>query len=159
MIFAAKKIAFLVFFLYFTGKKTSQIILSVAGSVPLHSQHLLDPPGHRIAQLLEVVPGQALHPEHLDGGDELVHGAGVLVLQVLLQIIPAIFNRIQVGAVARPINNLKGFVLQEALDSLTRMARCAVLEEVRCPVDLHEGKEVILQHFLVSFRVHRGVSW
>jgi hypothetical protein len=33
------------------------------------------------------------------------------------------------------------------------------LEEVRCPVDIHEGKEVILQHFLVSFRVHRGVSW
>jgi hypothetical protein len=50
---------------------------------------LLYPPGHRVAQLLQVNPGQVLDPGHLDGGDELVNGAGVLVLQV----VPAAFLR------------------------------------------------------------------
>ncbi len=41
---------------------------------------LLYPPGHRVVQLLQVNPGQVLDPGHLDGGDVLVNGAGVLVL-------------------------------------------------------------------------------
>ncbi len=51
------------------------------------SQHLLDPAGHRIAQLPEVVDGHVLDPDQLGQGSDCP-----VILQLGLHVPPAVFN-------------------------------------------------------------------
>ncbi len=46
-------------------------ILAVSSGITLHLQDLLDPPGHRIAQILEVLHGEFQSPQELDLLDQL----------------------------------------------------------------------------------------
>jgi hypothetical protein len=39
------------------------------------------------------------------------------------------------------------------------MARGTILKKVCAPVDGHEGKEMVLEHFLVMFSIHCHVRW
>jgi hypothetical protein len=132
---------FISVFLYISMKKNN---LSVTSAVSLNSQHLLDPLGHGVAQVSEVLLGEASHPEHLDLPGQLGDGSSVHSLEFFLHIIPAVFNGVEIRAVARPVHDLKGFVRQVCLDALAGVARRPILEEVGGAVVSHELEQVVL---------------
>jgi hypothetical protein len=57
-----------------------------------------------------------------------------------------------------PINNLEGLVLEALLD-LFEAWHGAVLQKVHAPVDSHEEKAMVLEHFLMTFSIHCHVWW
>ncbi len=78
----AKKIAPVgVFTLYFTANHwvfNRNNMFSILGGVPLGLQHLLDPPGHGVAEVLQVVPAELAGPEQLDLLDQVQQSRNVL---------------------------------------------------------------------------------
>ncbi len=53
-------------------------MFSMLGGVPFGLQHLLDPPGHGVAEVLEVVPAEVAGPEQLDLLDQVWQGQNFL---------------------------------------------------------------------------------
>ena len=104
------------------------------------------PLGHGLAELLEVVLLHGGDPQLLDLLRQLRHRGDVFLLQLVLHVVPGIFNRVQVRTIAWPVHDLKRLVLQEVHDLLRLMAGGPILKEVGAAVNLHEGDEVVLQH-------------
>jgi hypothetical protein len=117
---------------------------SVLGTLPLGSQHLLDPGRHRIAELLEILSADLGGPQHLYLVDELGDGADILVLELSLHEIPSVFNRVEVRTVARPIDNLEGLLGKVGLNLLGSMTWGPILKEMGRLVDVHEGDEMVI---------------
>ncbi len=86
-------------------------------------QHFLYPPGHWITQLLQVVPGQVTQ-SILMAVISLSTGAGALVLQVLLQVVPAILDGIQVRAIAGQSMTSKGLSAGSSWSSYSHGKEC-----------------------------------
>jgi hypothetical protein len=65
---------------------------------------LLDPPEHRITQILEVLVGEIQGPQEFD-----------LLDQLFLHIVPTVLDGIEIRTNSRPVNHLKDFVRQKFL--------------------------------------------
>jgi hypothetical protein len=100
---------------------------------------------------------KAVGPEDLDLPLQLLDGPGVLALQLLLHVFPAVFDGAQIRAIPWPVNDGEGLVRKILFDALAGVTGCAIVEEVCGSVDRHERYQVVFQHLLISCSVHRGV--
>ncbi len=85
------------FFYFYVQNNVQKYIISaflVLGGLTLGRNDLLDPAGHGVAELLEVLPADGAGPEDLQLLDQLGHGPNVLVLQLALHVAPAVLDRV-----------------------------------------------------------------
>ena len=75
----------------------------------------LQPTRHGIAQVPEGLGLHLIEPDVLNGQDEFGCGAGVLPPQLVLHVIPAVLNWVEVRTVPRPVHHLEQLVFQELL--------------------------------------------
>ncbi len=133
-----------------------KLAFSVLGHLSFCIYHHLEPAGDGVAQVLQhgLIKGD---PQLLELGPQLGGGAHVLALQAILHNVPQVLDRVEIRAVARPVHHTERLLHQKRLGFLGGVAGRSVLKEICALVDLHEGKQVVLQGLLVPPTVHCGV--
>ncbi len=66
---------------------------------------------------------------------------------------------IEIRGVPWPIHDHDILLFEKVLDLLGGVAGGSILQEVACPVDLHEWQQMVLQDLLVAFSIHGHVFW
>jgi hypothetical protein len=74
-----------------------------------------------------------------------------------LHVIPAVLDRIQIGAISRPVDHLEALLGQERLYSLGGVAGRVILQKVHAAVDVHELQQVVFQHSLITLAIHGSI--
>ncbi len=78
----------------------------------------------------------------------------MIVLQLLLEDRPKVFDGVEIGRVTRPVHHCDPLLLQEPHDLLAGMAWRPVLEEMGGTMQVHEAKQLLVQHRHVAITVH-----
>ncbi len=121
-------------------------------------QALLDPGLHGVSQLDHQGLGQG-YPDLLDGLDELGKCSDVLLrLDLALDDRPQVFNRVEVGQIAQPVNQGKLLPFQKLHHFLTLMAWCPIVQVVCCLVVVHPEDQLLLEHRHEPAPVHGGLG-
>ena len=116
--------------------------------------HILQAPWHTVHKISAEFLGEFFHPHFFNHFHKVLSTWWMFLGNFILHISLQILDRVEVRAVARPIQNLDSVLSQKSLDNFRSMARSAILHEDSTVMHCQMNFQLFCQHFNVTRAVH-----
>ena len=111
-------------------------------------------PRHTLDKVLTQLQTHPLMPHSSDLHLEPVQVGGVDVLELLLDAVPEVLDRVEVRRIPRPVDQVPSLLLEPRFHSLGLVTRCSILQKLRGPGLLHGRCSLGLEHLQILLSIH-----